>query len=159
MSTASSPSDRTTADSMSTSQTITLILGIAFTLVGVIGFAVTGTSNFAEADTGKTLLGFELNPLHNIVHLAVGVAGLLMWRTVSLSRIYGYALFAAYGVAFIYGLFTVNSTSAANFLSMNDADNGLHLVAALVGLAAGMLASAPAAGRMRSMRGQRPKPV
>ena len=35
--------------------------------------------NFA-AETDKTLLGFEINPLHNLVHLAIGLAGLALWR-------------------------------------------------------------------------------
>src|SRR5215210_4989237 len=51
-----------------------------WTLLGVIGFFVTGFDDFA-AHTGESLLGFMINPLHNIVHLVIGVAGLLMGRT------------------------------------------------------------------------------
>ena len=98
-----------------------------------LGFLVTGFDNFA-AETDKTLLGFEINPLHNIVHLAIGLAGLALWRRLDTARTYGWLLAAGYGLAFIYGLFAAGN-SDINFLSLNGADNGLHLVSAVAGLA------------------------
>jgi hypothetical protein len=115
------------------SQLLTLAIGAVYTLVGILGFLVTGLGNFA-AETDKTLLGFELNPLHNIVHLVIGVAGLALWRRLDTARIYGWLLAAGYGLAFIYGLFAAGD-SDINFLSLNGADNGLHLVSAIAGLA------------------------
>ena len=53
------------------SQLLALAIGAIYTLVGILGFLVTGFENFAS-ETDKTLLGFEINPLHNIVHLAIG---------------------------------------------------------------------------------------
>jgi len=94
---------------------------------------VTGVDDFA-AETDKTLLGFEINPLHNIVHLVIGLAGLAMWRRLDTARTYGWLLAAGYGAAFVYGLFAADN-SGINFLSINGADNGLHLVSALAGLA------------------------
>lgn len=132
-------SSTTNRDSMTPSQMIALIVGAAFTLLGIVGFAVTGTDNFAAPNTGETLLGFQLNPLHNIVHLLIGLAGLAMWRRHDSAKAYGWLLFAGYGAVFIYGLFVVNSTSAANFLALNGPDMGLHLVAALLGLAAALM--------------------
>ena len=89
--------------------------------------------NFAS-ETDKTLLGFEINPLHNIVHLAIGLAGLALWRRLDTARTYGWLLAAGYGLAFIYGLFAAGN-SDINFLSLNGADNGLHLVSAVAGVA------------------------
>lgn len=89
--------------------------------------------NFA-AETDKTLLGFEINPLHNIVHLVIGLAGLALSRTLATARTYGWLLAIEYGAAFIYGLFAVGN-SDLNFLSLNTTDNILHLVSTLVGLA------------------------
>jgi hypothetical protein len=43
-------------------------------------------------------------------------------------------LAAGYGLAFLYGLFAAGN-SDINFLSLNGADNGLHLVSAVAGLA------------------------
>jgi hypothetical protein len=115
------------------SQLLTLAIGAVYTLVGVLGFLVTGFDEFA-AETDKTLLGFELNPLHNLVHLAIGIAGLVMWRRLDTARLYGWLLAAGYGAVFVYGLVAAGN-SDINFLSINGADNGLHLASALAGLA------------------------
>jgi hypothetical protein len=114
-------------------QLLALAIGVIYTLVGVVGFFVTGFDNFA-AETDKTLLGFEINPLHNIVHLAIGLAGLALWRRLDTARTYGWLLAAGYGLAFVYGLFAAGN-SDINFLSLNGADNILHLVSALAGVA------------------------
>jgi Domain of unknown function (DUF4383) len=115
------------------SQWLALAIGAVYTLVGLLGFFVTGLENFA-AETDKTLLGFEINPLHNIVHLVIGLAGLAMWRQLDGARLYGWLLAAGYGLAFLYGLFAAGN-SDINFLSINGADNGLHLASAVAGLA------------------------
>lgn len=125
------------ADGLQPSQIIALVVGLAYTAVGLLGFAVTGFDDFASGDTGETLLGFELNPLHNVVHLVIGTAGLAMWRTLSGARAYGWALLVGYGATFVYGLFAVNEEDL-NILSLNWADNGLHLVSSLAGLAAAL---------------------
>ncbi|HEV8649233.1 MAG TPA: DUF4383 domain-containing protein [Actinomycetes bacterium] len=119
------------------SQLLTLVIGAVYTLVGILGFLVTGFDNFA-AETDKTLLGFEVNPLHNLVHLAIGLAGLAMWRRLDTARTYGWLLAVGYGATFLYGLFAAGN-SDINFLSINGADNGLHLVSAVAGLAIALL--------------------
>ena len=119
------------------SQMIALAVGVIYTAVGLLGFAVTGFDDFAGRDTDEMLLGFELNPLHNIVHLVIGLAGLLSWRRLDYSRAYGWALTVGYGATFVYGLFAVKEEDI-NLLSLNAADNGLHLISALAGLAAAL---------------------
>ena len=114
-------------------QLLALAIGVVYTLVGLAGFLVTGFENFA-AETDKTLVGFEINQLHNLVHLAIGLAGLALWRRLDTARTYGWLLAAGYGLAFIYGLFAAGN-SDINFLSINGPDNGLHLVSAAAGLA------------------------
>ena len=108
------------------SQLLALVIGAVYTLVGVTGFFVAGLDNFAS--------GFEINPLHNLVHLAIGLAGLAMWRRLDTAKTYGWLLAAGYGLAFLYGLFAAGN-SDINFLSLNGADNGLHLVSAVAGVA------------------------
>jgi hypothetical protein len=83
-----------------------------YTLIGILGFFVTGFEHFA-AETDKTLLGFEINPLHNIVHLAIGLAGLAMWRQLDTARAYGWLLAAGYGLTFLYGLFAAGNSDRA----------------------------------------------
>ena len=114
-------------------QMLALAFGAIYLLVGVVGFFITGFGNFFAHDTNQTLLGFEINGMHNVVHIVVGVAGLLLGRTLAGARTYGWLLAIGYGAAFVYGLIAINKPW--DFLSINAADNVLHLLTAIVGLA------------------------
>ena len=114
-------------------QMLGLAFGAIYLLVGVVGFFVTGFGNFFAHDTNQTLLGFEINGMHNVVHIVVGVAGLLLARTLAGARTYGWLLAIGYGAAFVYGLIAIGKTW--DFLSINAADNVLHVLTAIVGLA------------------------
>jgi ABC-type transport system involved in multi-copper enzyme maturation permease subunit len=129
-------------------QLLALAIGAVYTLVGILGFLVTGLDNFA-AETNKTLLGFELNPLHNLVHLAIGLAGLALWRRLDTARTYGWLLAAGYGLAFLYGLFAAGNRDI-NFLSINGADNLLHLLSAAAGVAIALWPASRTAPASRS---------
>lgn len=114
-------------------QVIAVAFGVFYTLFGLAGFLVTGFGNFAGS-RGDSLLGFEVNPLHNIVHLLAGVLGLTMAKQLKSARTYGWLLALGFGAVFLYGLFAVGNRDI-NFLGMNGADNVLHLLTALGGLA------------------------
>ena len=114
-------------------QMLALAFGAIYLLVGVVGFFITGFGNFFAHDTNQTLLGFEINGMHNVVHIVVGVAGLLLGRTLAGARTYGWLLAIGYGAAFVYGLIAIGKTW--DFLSINAADNVLHVLTAIVGLA------------------------
>src|SRR5215204_1947514 len=115
----------------SPSQILALIAGIAFTAAGIIGFFVTGTDGFTDHHTGEKLLGLEINPLHNVVHLALGVLGLVLAARLATARLYGWLLAVGYGAAFAFGLYAVDH-EGSNVLSLNDADNWFHLATAAV---------------------------
>jgi hypothetical protein len=146
--------DSTARSTRHPSQLLALAIGAIYTLVGLLGFLVTGFENFA-AETDKTLLGFEINPLHNLVHLAIGLAGLALWRRLDTAKTYGWLLAAGYGLAFLYGLVAAGN-SDINFLSLNGADNGLHLVSAVAGLAIALWPAQRTARRGLADRGASP---
>jgi len=54
-------------------KTVCKILGVAFLLIGIAGFAA------------PTLMGFHLGPAHNLVHILSGVAALYFGFAGSLS--------------------------------------------------------------------------
>ncbi|TAK69418.1 MAG: DUF4383 domain-containing protein [Actinomycetota bacterium] len=114
-------------------RTLALVFGIVYLVVGIVGFFITGFDNFAS-HTDEHLLWFEINPLHNVVHIVIGLAGIALASSLTGARTYGWLLFAGYGIVFVYGLWAVGRTGNENFLSINSADNVLHGVTALIGL-------------------------
>ncbi len=113
-------------------QTLALAFGVVYLLVGIVGFFVTGFDNFADNAQDEMLLIFMINPLHNIVHIVIGLAGIALSRTLSGARTYGWLLAVGYAAAFVYGLIAINQTW--DFLNINAADNVLHVATAIVGL-------------------------
>jgi len=113
------------------SQIATAATGVVFAAAGIAGFVVTGFERFAEPDSGGMLLGFHVNPLHNLVHLLFGVFGLIAWRTVRSSLGYAITMIVAYGAVLIAGLFAIGQEW--NILAIDQADNWLHLAFVVVG--------------------------
>src|SRR3954462_6785677 len=113
-------------------QILALVFGAVYLLVGIIGFFVTGFDKFAGNSQHEMLLFFMINPMHNIVHIVIGLAGLLLARTLAGARPYGWLLAVGYAAAFVYGLIAVGKSW--DFLNINAADNVLHILPAVVGL-------------------------
>jgi Domain of unknown function (DUF4383) len=128
----------TSRGAMTWPQVLALAFGAIYLIVGIIGFFITGFDDFIGNEAGTphhvdaNVLGFMINPMHNVVHILIGVVGLVLSRTLAGARTYGWLLAAGYGAAFVYGLFAVGQEW--DFLNLNWADNVLHLVTALVGL-------------------------
>jgi hypothetical protein len=119
-----------------------------FLLVGVAGF-VPGISadydrmTFAGHHSGAMLLGvFTVSVLHNIVHLAFGLIGLIMARSPRTARIFLVAGAGVYAVLWLYGVL-IDRDSSANIVPVNAADNWLHLSFALTMIALAWLAGTP----------------
>ena len=124
-------------------------VGIAFLLVGIAGF-IPGITieldqiKFWGQESDAELLGlFQVSVLHNIVHLAFGVAGLVMSRTRDGARTFLIGGGVIYLVLGIYDALVKQETSL-NFLPTNNGDAWLHL-----GLGLGMLALGLLLGRRR----------
>lgn len=116
---------------------LALIFGAVYLLIGILGFTITTGVGFAERD-GALLLGiFEVNPLHNVVHLAIG-AGLLIagLASVRAAKAANTTVGAVYLLVGLLGLFIIGSP--ANILALNAADNVLHFASAVVLLAVGL---------------------
>jgi hypothetical protein len=135
---------------------LALAFGAIYLLIGIIGFFITGFDNFFGNETppgahhvDQNLLGFMINPMHNVVHILIGVAGLALARTLAGARTYGWLLAVGYGAAFVYGLIAVGKDW--DFLNLNAADNVLHIATALVGLviALGPVRNVVSTGRNR----------
>jgi hypothetical protein len=119
---------------------VATVVGATFLLVGILGFIPGITTNyddlaFAGHHSAAKLLGiFEVSVLHNLVHVAFGVAGLALARRARPAANYLIGGGLIYAVLWIYGL-VVEHDSKANFVPLNSADNWLHFL-----LAVGMIA-------------------
>lgn len=112
------------------------VFGAVYLLVGLVGFAVTSGVGFAE-ETGKNLIVFGLNPLHNIVHLGVGA--LLLGASRGGEHLSRQANLLVGGVYLAVGLIGFALIgSGANIIALNLADNFLHLATATVALGVGL---------------------
>ncbi len=95
-----------------------LICGIVYILLGIFGFipgmvATPGTGGpevVIKTGYGYLLEAFPINVLHNIVHIAVGIWGLVSYRNYIRARNYGRGLAIFYGVLAIMGLLPVLNT-------------------------------------------------
>ena len=144
----------TTAGPRTLAQTLALLFGVVFLLVGILGFIPGITSNFddiafAGKDSDAELLGiFQVSILHNIAHLLFAV-GILAARSHETARTYLLAGGVIYALLFIYGLF-VGADDDANFIPINGAGDVLHLVLTLGFLGAYFLTGRDRAAGTRS---------
>ena len=121
-------------------QLLTMLIGVTFILVGLLGFVPGITSHLYDGldfaghnSPAKLFHVFQVSWLHNIVHLAFGLVGLVLARTWETARVYLIGGGVVYLVLWLYGLI-VSMGSGANFVPFNSADNWLHFA-----LGAGMI--------------------
>jgi hypothetical protein len=120
----SAPGRRTVA------QGVSLLAGIGFVLVALLGFVQGGMSMEADPNLAPKLLGmFPVNLLHNCVHLALGVWGLAAARTHAAARAYcriaGVLYLALTALGYV-------SPNGFGLVPLGGADVLLHLALGLV---------------------------
>jgi hypothetical protein len=126
----------TSVNARSVNRLVGFGFGAVYLLVGLVGFAITSGVGFAHTH-GKDLIFFELNPLHNIVHVAIGLLlGLAAYRGTATAAAANTVVGGVYLAVGILGLFLTDSS--ANILAVNHPDNALHLATALVLLGVGL---------------------
>lgn len=108
-------------------KSIVTILGIVFLVIGVLGFF-----------SSPYLLGFfEVDTMHNIVHLLSGVVALAaVGMGLGAVRTYAKVFGVVYGVVALVGFFMPGDMILGLFAA-NTADDVLHLVLAVVFLYVG----------------------
>ena len=113
-------------------QLLATLFGATFVLVGILGFIPGVTSHlyggldFAGHNSEAKLFHlFQVSWLHNTIHLAFGLVGLVLARTWETARLFLIGGGFVYLILWFYGLLIGMSTSA-NFVPFNTADNWLH---------------------------------
>jgi hypothetical protein len=122
---------------------IAMVFGAVFVLVGILGLVAAGGMSMAADPAPAMLLGlFPVNLLHNVVHIAVGVWGLLAARSFAMAKMYGQVA----GVVYILlaGLGFVAPTTFG-LIPIGGNDIWLHAVVGAVLAGVGFTAKTPAA--------------
>jgi Domain of unknown function (DUF4383) len=133
MSTESTAAQRRSA--WSPAQLYALVVGAVLLIAGVIGFVY--SASFGSPGEVDAVFGIlDVNAWHNIVHIATGALGLLLFRTAA--REYALGLGAVYIVVAIWGFIIGDGESILGFIPVNTEDNILHAAIGLTGLAAGL---------------------
>jgi Domain of unknown function (DUF4383) len=115
-------------------QNYSLIAGLVYIVIGIVGFFYTGFSSFTEV-TDNALLGiFYLNPFHNIVHIGVGAFWLLgaLALTPPGNQGLNIAIGGFYVLAAVLGF--LGYLSLVSVPAAFDPDNFLHLFSGLLTL-------------------------
>ena len=120
-----------------------LLIGASYVAIGTIGFFVTGFNNFLT-DTGDTLaFGFaSINPMHNLVHIAIGAFLIAMTRFSSATTegaLMGVGLF--YIVAFVIGVIAPDNLTIIAMNGASDGENLIHIVTGVTALTAGLISA------------------
>lgn len=125
---------------MSINQIFGYGFGAVYVVVGLLGFTVTGDVGLVSPDGGLLLGLFEVNTLHNIVHLAIGGAFLAgAAGGLGTARMVNTAIGATYVLVAVLGVI-VPADAQANILALNAADHVLHFASGAAALGVGLAA-------------------
>jgi hypothetical protein len=121
-----------TANTRTPAQMFALVFGVVYLLVGIAGFFVTGFDGFAAKSFAEKLILFPLNPLHNIVHIAIGALWIGAAAKHATAKSTNMLIGVVYALVAVLGIFGV-----LKFLAIKDvgsADNYLHLATAALAI-------------------------
>jgi hypothetical protein len=119
-------------------QKFALIFGIIYVAAGILGFvpgllqAPAGDPPLVvEAGHGRLLGLFSVNVLHNIVHLIIGIWGIVAYRSVSGAVLFARSLAVFYGLLTVLGLIPATYT-LFGLVPIHGYDVWLHALSAVI---------------------------
>ena len=114
-----------------------LLAGISLLLAGVFGFISDSSFETGDGIQGDRFLGFEVNAIHNLIHLASGVVLIAASRTRASARAVALGFGLVYGLVAIIGL--IDGEDVLGLIPINPADNVLHIALAALGVLTGLI--------------------
>lgn len=138
-----------------------LVIGITYVLAGLAGFIPALGSERTTPDLivdaqYRNVLGlFPANILHHLVHLAIGILGILAYRSYANARNYSRGLALVYAVLAVMGLIEAgNLNTTFDLIPLFGNDIWLHALTALAAAYFGFMAppatDAPVPGGTRA---------
>ncbi len=112
-------------------RTMSLLFGLAFVAIGIAGYMPAFTSN------GLLFGIYEVDSMHNIVHIVSGIIALLAAAKASYAKLYFQVFGLLYGATAVIGFW--HAGDIFGMIHVNTADNILHTVIAVIALYFGFL--------------------
>ena len=129
-------------------QLFAYLTGAVLILVGIIGFLADSSFNTGSGIDGDKLLGiFEINGIHNLVHIGSGLLLLAVAPKRATARTGVIAFGLVYGLVTLIGL--IDGETVLGLLPVNPADNVLHIALTAAALVAGFASSGADARTVR----------
>jgi hypothetical protein len=117
------------------------LVGAALVVAGILGFFY--SASFGSPGTVDDVFGaFAVNGWHNVLHVLTGALGLLVAGYAA--RQYSLLLGVAYVALAAWGFVLGGDATILGFLPVDAADDVLHLVLGLLGIAAALATPGPA---------------
>src|SRR5918994_488606 len=115
-----------------------LLAGLSLLLAGILGFFADASFDTGDGIQGDELLSiFEVNGIHNLIHVASGLLLLAASPKRASARAVAIAFGLVYGVVTIIGL--IDGEDVLGLIPVNPADNVLHIALSVLGLVTGFI--------------------
>jgi hypothetical protein len=114
-----------------------LLAGVALLLAGVFGFISDSSFETGDGIQGDRFLGFEVNAIHNLIHVASGLVLLAASPRRASARVVAIGFGLVYGLVAIIGL--IDGEDVLGLIPINSADNLLHIALATLGILTGLI--------------------
>jgi hypothetical protein len=122
-----------------------LLAGLALLLVGAFGFISDSSFDTGDGVQGDRFLGFEVNAIHNLIHVASGLVLLAASPKRASARAVAIGFGLVYGLVAIIGL--IDGNDVLGLIPINAADNVLHIALAALGVITGLISRDDDRGR------------
>jgi hypothetical protein len=129
-----------------------LLAGLSLLLAGVLGFISDSSFDTGDGLQGDLFLGFEVNAIHNVIHVASGLVLLAASPRRASARAVALAFGVVYGLVAIIGL--NDGEDVLGLIPINSADNVLHIALAALGIITGLISRDDDRGRGGTVLGR-----
>jgi hypothetical protein len=129
-----------------------LLAGVSLLLAGAFGFLSDSSFDTGDGIDGDRFLGFEVNAIHNLVHLASGLLLVAASPKRASARAVALGFGLVYGLVAIIGL--IDGRDVLGLIPVNSADNLLHIALAALGILTGLISRDDDRGRGSTVVGR-----
>jgi len=129
-----------------------LVAGAALLLAGAFGFVSDSSFDTGDGIQGERFLGFEVNAIHNLIHVASGLVLLAASPKRASARAVAIGFGLVYGLVAIIGL--IDGEDVLGLIPINSADNVLHVALAALGIITGLMSRHDDRGRGSTVVGR-----